>query len=108
MLYRPASDDGEFKGIVYVEGKRPYMLPGLGLIPNQFAIEVQAVFFEKAAGGSEQELLILYSYHRNGSESDDGHACAVYQWSNNQFVRLPGEEKKVLNLATAAEVRRRI
>src|SRR4051812_38967220 len=59
MLYRPTGDDGEFKGVVYVEGKRAYELPALGLIPNQFAVEVKSVFFENAAGGSRPELFIL-------------------------------------------------
>jgi hypothetical protein len=108
MLYRPNGDDGEFKGVVYVEGKRAHELPALGLIPNQFAVEVKSVFFENAAGGSRPELFILYSYHRNGSQSDDGHACAIYQWRDNQFVRLPAEEKKVVNLATASAVRQRL
>jgi hypothetical protein len=113
VLYRPEGDEaGEFQGTVYLGGKGelPSKLPPLGLIPNQFAIEVKAVFFEKVPGiGSAQPaLIILYSYHRNGSETDDSHACAVYQWRDHQFVRLPDTEKKIATLSTAAAVRRRL
>ena len=60
LLYRPQAgdDSGEFKGTVLLGRERPQQLPPLALIPNQFAIEVKAVFFEQAVGGIEPELLI--------------------------------------------------
>ena len=109
LLYRPEADDtGEFKGTVYLGGERPHDLPPLALIPNQFAIEVKAIFFEQTAGSVEPALFILYGYHRNGSEADDGHACAVYQWRDNHFVRSRDTENKVARLATASAVRLRL
>lgn len=109
LLYRPALEDGEFKGTVYLDGDRPRELPPMGLIPDQFAIDVKAVFFDKAqAGGAPPALIILYGYHRNGSESDDSSACLIYQWRDNQFIRLPDVEKKVASLTTASAVRKRL
>ncbi|HEY3740270.1 MAG TPA: hypothetical protein VGL53_10520 [Bryobacteraceae bacterium] len=109
LLYRPELEDGEFKGTVYLDGDRPRDLPPMGLIPNQFAIDVKAVFFEKAeAHAAGPALIILYGYHRNGSESDDSSACLIYQWRDNQFVRLPELEKKVASLTTASAVRKRL
>jgi hypothetical protein len=108
VLYRPAGEDGEFKGTVYLGSERPHELPPMGLIPNQFTIDVKAVFFENAAGGPEPELFVLYAYHRNGSEADDSHACQVYQWRNDHFERVPAVEAKVAGLATASAVRQRL
>jgi len=108
LLYRPMNDSGEFKGSVYIGGERASELPEIGLIPNQFAIEVQSVFFEKPPAGASADLFILYAYHRNGSESDDGYACLIYRWRDNRFVRVNDLEKKVTNLPTAAAVRRRL
>jgi hypothetical protein len=108
LLSRLVNDDGEFKGTVYLNGDKPSALPEIGLIPNQFAIEVKAVFFEKPPGAANLDLLILYGYHRNGSESDDGHACLIYRWRGHNFVRVEELEKKVANLDTAAAVRRRL
>jgi hypothetical protein len=109
LLYRPHLSDGEFKGVVYVAGREKGIdLPAVGLIPNQFTIEVKAVFFEKLPGDSTPDLLILYGYHRNGSEADDSNACLVYQWRGNQFVRVPDVENKIVSLATADAVRKRL
>jgi hypothetical protein len=108
LLYRPQGDDGEFKGVVYLAGEQPSDLPPLDLIPNHFTVEVEAVFFERAEIAAEPSLIILYSYHRNGSDSADGHACAIYSWRGNQFVRLMEVEKKVASLSTASAVRQRL
>ena len=111
LLYRPQFEDGEFKGTVYLGGGGEHFseLPALGLIPGHFATEVEAVFFDKAGpGGTGLDLFVLYSYHRNGSESDDGHACAVYRWRGDRFVSLPDVEKRIAGLATAAAVRKRL
>jgi hypothetical protein len=103
LLHRPESDDaGEFRGTVFLNGERPQTLPPLDLIPNQFAIEVKAVFFDSA------QLFILYGYHRNGSQADDSHACAVYRWRDTEFVRVPDVERKIVGLSTAAAVRQRL
>ena len=103
VLYRPESDDSaEFKGIVFLNGERPQPLPPLGLVPNQFAIEVKAVFFDST------QLFILYGYHRNGSQADDSHACAVYRWRDTEFVHVPDVERKIVGLSTAAAVRQRL
>jgi hypothetical protein len=109
LLYRPRRDEGEFKGVVYLDrSDKGFDLPPMGLIPNQFAIEVKAVFFEKPAAAAAADLFILYAYHRNGSDADDGTACLVYRWQDRQFVRVPELEKKVTSLATADAVRRRL
>ncbi len=103
LLYRPESDDSsEFQGMVFLNGERPQPLPALGLVPNQFAVEVKAVFFDGA------QLFVLYGYHRNGSQADDSHACAVYRWRDTEFLRVPDVERKIVGLSTAAAVRERL
>ena len=111
LLYRPADDTGEYRGTVLMAapaGYKRYELPSLELIPNQFDIEVKSVFFESVTSGPERELFVLYAYHRTGGTSDDGHACAVYQWRDDQFVRLEEVEKRIAGLATAAAIRMRL
>ena len=103
LLYRDDPDDsGEFRGTVYLDGRRPQQLPPLGLIANQFAVDVKAVFF------ASKDLLVLYGYHRNGSEADDSHACAVYRWNGSGFIRVSDVEHKIAGLATASAVRQRL
>jgi hypothetical protein len=103
LLHRPESDDdGRFRGTVFLNGERPQALPSLDLIPNQFATEVKAVFFD------DSQLFILYAYHRNGSQADESHACAVYRWRGTEFVSAPDVERKIAGLSTAAAVRQRL
>jgi hypothetical protein len=108
LLYRPAGETGEFKGTVYLDSQRPYELPPAALIPNQPPIEVKAVFFDNAAGGPDPELLVLFAYRRNSSETHENHGCHVYLWRGDHFERVPDVEKKVAGLSTASAVRERL
>ena len=111
VLHQAASgSDRNFAGVVLSGGPaeyRAWTLPPLRLIPGQFEIEILAVFFANANRNPDPELFVLYSYHRNGSQDDDGFAVAAYEWKGNGFAELP-LAAKLTGLKTAAAVKQKL
>lgn len=111
VLHQAASgSDRNFGGVVLTGGPAVYRsctLPPLNLLPGQFEIEILAVFFANANRDPAAELFVLYSYHRNGSQEDDGFAVAAYEWKGGTFAALP-LAAKLAGLSTAAAVKARL
>jgi hypothetical protein len=110
VLHAP-KDETAFSGIVLLmkqEGWRKFEIPGPKGIPGQFEYEVKAVFAENADRDPARELIVLYSYHRNGSTADDGTACLVYRWNGKSFGLLESVAAQLAGAKTAAQVRARL
>ncbi len=115
LLWRKAdAADTNYSGEVLVPaaaGSRSYArhaLPPMREIPGHFEIEVAAVFYANADRDAALELIVLYSYHRNGSQADDSHGVSVYDWTGRGFVSLDVIGGKLAGLDTAAKVRARL
>ena len=87
---------------------RKYELPAMTEIPGQFEITVTAVMFANADKDPARELLVLYAYHRNGSQSDDSNAVYAYHWTGHGFEALTGIDRSLAGLKNAASVRRKL
>lgn len=110
ILHAP-KDETKFSGIVLVagtKGLRRYDIPGPQGIPGQFEYHVEAVLAENADRDPGRELIVLYSYHRNGSTSDDGNACLVYRWDGNSFQPLKPAAARLAGAKTAGQIRARL
>jgi hypothetical protein len=113
VLFRTANDTNtNYTGWVLVPagaGKfHHYVLPAMPEIAGQFEITVEAIVFANADNDSRRELLVLYSYHRNGSEQDDSHAVHAYKWDGRAFVAMEKLDEQLAGLKDAASVRRKL
>jgi hypothetical protein len=106
ILHEPKGETN-FSGIVLAGGKQ-YELVGPQEIPGHFEYQVESVLAANAGRGPERELVVLYSYHRNGSTSDDGTACLVYHWDGKEFQVLKAVSAKLAGAKNAGEVRARL
>ena len=112
VLFRPADDvNTNFQGFVVVIGassstEHKYALPPMDEIPGRFDIQVLSVF--RALAATKPVLVVLYQYHRNGSETDSGFASYVYGWSGQEYTKLHDLASKVVGLETAAAVRKKL
>ena len=87
---------------------RKYELPAMPEIPSRFEITVSAVMFANADKDPARELLVLYAYHRNGSEDDDSNGVHAYDWTGRGFTAMTGMDRNLAGLKTAAAVRRKL
>jgi hypothetical protein len=115
LLFRRTDDvNTNYTGWVLVpSGAGPgkyvkHVLPKMREIPGHFYIEVQAVFYANADADPAPELLVLYFYHRNGSQDDDSSATYVYRWTGSGFASLEAVERQLVGLKSAAAVRARL
>lgn len=102
--------DRNFQGLVLAGGPKSYRalpLPALDLAPGQFEIEVLSVFLANANRDARQEIFVLYTYHRNGSQEDDGFATAVYEWNGKAFANS-AVAAQLTGLKTQASIRARL
>jgi hypothetical protein len=110
VLHAP-KDETNFSGIVLMEGDqglKKYVIPGPDGIPGHFEYQVEAVLAENTNRDPERELIVLYSYHRNGSTSDDGNACLVYHWDGKEFQVLKSVSAKLAGAKNAGQIRARL
>lgn len=115
VLVRPSDDvNTNFRAWVLVPGNiascryRSYELPKMVEPPGQFDIEVRSVFGVTVGREKRRDLVVLYRYHKNGSEQDSGFGCYVYAWNGQEFVSEPKLAERVVGLKTAAEVRSKL
>lgn len=113
LLFQPAeSADSNFRVSVLIpetDGRyRSLEAPPLDLIAGHFDVTVNAVMFAATQPGPQRDLLVLYAYHRTGSEQDDGNAVAAYSWNGKAFLRDEAAERRLLGAKTAADVRKRL
>lgn len=87
---------------------KKYILPEMDEIEGHFEIAVQAVFFANADKDTEQELLVLYEYYRNGSGDESAYAVYAYDWNGSGFTSLEKVRDKLVGLATARAVRQKL
>jgi hypothetical protein len=115
VLRRPA--DGvstNFEGFVLVPhpGKscsyEKFALPKMIEPPGRFEIRVEAVFAAAAGAPNRRDLVVLYAYHRNGAEGDDGYASYIYAWNGSGFESQPRLADQVVGLKTASAVRAKL
>jgi hypothetical protein len=103
-----------YRGWVLVPGNTPhsqyrsYELPKMVEPPGSFDIEVRSVFGAAVGQQKQRDLVVLYRYHKNGSEKDSGFACYVYAWNGKEFVSAPKLADRVIGLKTAAAVRSKL
>lgn len=115
VLIRPRDDvNTNFHGWVAVPGNTPscqyhsYELPKMVEPPGLFDIEVRSVFGATVQSEKKRDLVVLFRYHKNGSEQDSGFACYVYGWNGQGFVSEPKLADSVVGLTTAAAVRSKL
>ena len=113
ILFRARNDvNTNYTGWVLVPAGssryRKYELPAMPEIPSRFEITVNAVMFANADKDAAREMLVLYSYHRNGSEDDDSNAVHAYDWTGRGFTGMAGIDRNLAGLKTAAAVRRKL
>ncbi len=85
-----------------------FPLPKMREIPAHFEISVEAVFFANADSDAAPELIVLYSYHRNGSQDDDSTGCYVYHWTGKEFVSMEALERELAGFKSAAAIRAKL
>lgn len=88
-------------------GYRIYELPPMMEPPAAFDIKVMSVFGATSEAG-KRYLVVLYRYHKNGSEQDSGYASYVYKWQENKFESQQKLSDQVAGLSSAAAVRNRL
>lgn len=114
VLYRAADGvDSNYHGWVLVpaEGQcayTRYALPEMDEAPTLFEIEVKSVFGANVGTKKPRALVVLYKYHRSGSEENSGYASYVYRWSGNGFESLTKTAEKLVGLKTAQQVRNKL
>lgn len=114
MLFRRANDvNTNYTGWVltpeYANSYAIHVLPPMREIPSQFDIDVKAVFDARIDSQMSWDLVILYEYHRNGSETDSGFASYLYHCSGREeFVALNNISSQLAGLKTAIEVREKL
>jgi hypothetical protein len=115
LLVRPANDvNTNFEGWVAVPtgtascAYRTYGLPPMTERPGRFEIEALAVFAAAAGPQRKRNLVVLYRYHRNGSEQDSGYASKVYEWTGNGFEFQAKLADLVVGLKTASAIRSKL
>jgi hypothetical protein len=115
VLTRQANDvNTNFRGWVVAPTQnqscayRSYELPEMIEPPGLFDIDVIAVFGALSGPQKQRYLVVLYRYHKNGSESDSGYASYVYGWNGSGFESQPKLADRVVGLKTAATIRSRL
>lgn len=88
-------------------GYRVYELPPMTEPPAAFDIKVMSVF-GATSQATKRYLVVLYRYHKNGSEQDSGYASYVYQWQENKFESQQKLSDQVAGLSSASAVRNRL
>jgi hypothetical protein len=115
VLRRPKDDvDTNYQGwvLVPVESQvcsyRTYELPKMIEPPGLFEIHVEAVFGATVGAKIQRDLVILFRYHRNGAEHDNGYASYIYRWTGSGFESQPKLAGEVVGLKTATAVRSKL
>lgn len=115
VLRRPKDDvNTNFEGFVLVphQGQsclyEKFALPKMIEPPGRFDIRIEAVFAATTGAQNRRDLVVLYAYHRNGAEGDDGYASYVYAWNRSGFESQPSLSDQVAGLKTAAAVRAKL
>ena len=87
---------------------RKFALPAMIEPPGLFDIEVEAVFVAAVGPERQRELVVLYRYHRNGAEQDNGYGSYIYRWDGAGFVSQPILADQVAGMRTAAAIRTKL